>query len=226
MDKSDVKALNEEAISRLPLSQRLALSYAPRLTRDAFFAFFALDNALADIIRQAREPMLAQIRLAWWRDTLAKAAQDRPQGNPLLDLIGKWPVQSDALQGLVDGWEAVLADGLMDADSMRMFARGRGECYAVIARVCASERDREAAHSGEFWALVDLCEGLSDGQERALAQDLARQMEPVATAFARPMRPLSILSGLAHRALHRDNGAILSSKGDMLAAVRLGLFGR
>lgn len=226
MAQSDANTLNEDVISRLRLPQRLALSYAPGRTRDAFGAFFALDNALAEIIRQAREPMLAQIRLAWWRDMLLKPAGARPQGNPLVDLVQQWPEESDALCGLVDGWESLLVDGPMDAVAMEVFARARGECFAAIARASGAGGEREAEHAGKFWALVDLRQGLSDADERALAQDLAARLLPLPRVFPRGLRPLGILSGLAHRALRRGDGAILSSKGDMLAAVRLGLFGR
>ena len=225
MAQTDVNALNGDVISRLRLPQRLALSYAPRKTRAAFLAYFALDNALGEIIRQAREPMLAQIRLAWWRDMLANAGKERPQGNLLVELVKEWPPQSDALSRLVDGWESLLVDGPMDAVAIETFANGRAECFSDIACAFAPGCEREAREAGKFWALVDLREGLSNAEERALAHGLAMEMLPARWPLPRALRPLLILSRLAHRALHRSEGAILSSKGDMLAAVRLGLVG-
>ena len=84
----------EDAVSSLPLPQRLALSYAPRASRNAFAGLLALDTRFAGIVRHAREPMLAQMRLAWWRDVLAKPAAEWPTGEPLLALLAEWQGES------------------------------------------------------------------------------------------------------------------------------------
>ena len=49
---------------------RLALAYAPAASRGAWLGFLALDMRLAAIVRAAREPMIGQIKLAWWRERL------------------------------------------------------------------------------------------------------------------------------------------------------------
>lgn len=53
---------------------RLALWCAPRRVRDALAAIFELDLRLSAMRAAAREPMLADIRMAWWAtqlDTIA-----------------------------------------------------------------------------------------------------------------------------------------------------------
>ena len=96
---------------------RLALAYAPRTARPAWLAVLALDQRLAGIVRSAREPLLAQIKLAWWRERLAEPVARWPQGEPLLSALAAWDGQAAALVALVAGWEAVLVgNGPIEAD--------------------------------------------------------------------------------------------------------------
>lgn len=92
----------------LPAIQRLALAYAPARTRDATLALLALDGRLAGVLRSASEPMLAQIRLAWWRDILGREAAERPSGEPLVALLEPWGREAGELVALVDGWEQLV----------------------------------------------------------------------------------------------------------------------
>jgi len=217
--------MTEDDLARLRMPQRLALTYASRSTRPGFAALFLVDTTLADIVRQAREPMLAQLRLAWWRDRFEQDVADRPAGNPLLASLADWAGEESALRGLVDGWEQLLADGPLTRNAMMGFATGRGECFAALARLHGAAGDA-AAQAGRLWALVDLASGLSDPHERETALALARIEGAPAHTLPRAMRPLTVLAGLAHRALKRADGALLAGAGDMLAAMRLGLLGR
>ena len=218
--------LNETVISGLRLPQRLALSYAPRTTRAGFAGLFAFDAALGDIIRQAREPVLAQLRLAWWRDALAKDVADRPNGNPVLGLLNAWGAETAALRDMVDGWEGLLDEGGLDEDAINRFATARADAFSALARLSGAGRIEEVAGAGKLWALADLRSGLSDIGERDLALGMAQRALPLPRTLPRAMRPLAVLAGLAHRALLRGNGVILSGKEDMVVAMRLGLFGR
>jgi phytoene synthase len=48
----------------------LSLAYAGATVRPRLEAVFALDSALADVLRTVREPMIARIRLAGWREQI------------------------------------------------------------------------------------------------------------------------------------------------------------
>ena len=52
-----------ELAETIPVFQRLALSYGARPARLPTLSLFALDARLADVLRSASEPMLAQLRL-------------------------------------------------------------------------------------------------------------------------------------------------------------------
>ena len=68
----------------LPEVSRIAFASTGR-NRDPWLAALALDGRIGRMVLGASEPMLGQVRLAWWRDQLGKPIGDRPRGDPLLD---------------------------------------------------------------------------------------------------------------------------------------------
>jgi len=201
---------------------RLALAWAPHASREATLALFALDTRLAGFLRRGGEPLAAQMRLAWWRETLQTPASDWPKGDPLLDTLRDWAAP-DRLVALVDGWEALLGEGL-DREAIRDFALGREKAWLALAeQVGCSPAGVEAA--AQAWALADLAANLSGAAERegvlgeasALSPELPRE---------RTLRPLAVLGGLGRRALSRGGRPLLEGRGAALLALRLGMFGR
>gem|GEM_PF-1325414 len=118
---SSVPSLHAIAKEWLSPPERLAIAYAPRALRPAWTGLLVLDHRLADAARAGREPIMIQLRLAWWRDRLAELAADRPRGEPLLAVLVAWDDERAALGALVDGWEAQVVgeDGGVALDQAR-----------------------------------------------------------------------------------------------------------
>lgn len=206
----------------LPPPQRFALTYAPPRSRAATLALLALDARLAAILRARREPIAAQLRLAWWRDTLARPAAEWPRGEPVLDALRGWRDPS-GLAELAQGWEALLAETLTP-ETVAEFAAGRGHAFACLAcelGVGPVERAEEAAR---IWALADLAANLSGEQERALVVEHGRGLAP--PPLPPSLRPLAVLAGLGALALRKGGAPLLSGPGSALLALRIGLAGR
>jgi phytoene synthase len=213
-------------IESLPLPQRLALAYAPRRRRGETLGLFALDAHLANLVRQAREPLLGQLRLAWWRDRLGERPDARPVGDVLLDLLRAWVGHEVALIALVDGWEHLLAERLDDA-AVDGFAAGRARAFAGLAEQAdLTEYQAPAAAAGRRWALADLAAHLGQGDERARVRDAARALGNRRIALPRALRPLTVLDGLARRSLAGDGKPLVDGPLSGLAALRLGIVGR
>ena len=211
----------------LPPPQRLALNYAPAAWRAATGALFALDTRLSELVAKANEPLLAQLRLAWWRDELGKPPGERAKGDPVLDAIGLWWAgEEPALAGLVDGWEQLVGDPPLPDATLEAFAEGRAEAFAALARRVGeggAAADAEAA--GRLWALADFATHTSDPEERAAALRLAGAAAG-APRLPRALRPLAILRGLARRSIARGGAPLVAGRRDVLAALRLGMSGR
>ncbi|MBU1756741.1 MAG: hypothetical protein KJ703_07135, partial [Alphaproteobacteria bacterium] len=63
--------------SELALAPRIALGWTTDPVRTVLVPLFTLDERLARIVATVREPLLAQMRLAWWRDRLGEAPASR-----------------------------------------------------------------------------------------------------------------------------------------------------
>jgi phytoene synthase len=215
--------MDEGLEAELPPVLRLALAHAPGRSREATLALFALDTRLAGFVRRGSEPLGAQMRLAWWRETLGSPPAGWPTGDPLLELLRGWRAP-ERLVALIDGWERLLAEWL-DRQAITDFAGGRMQGWSALAdQVGAQEAGVEPA--AKAWALGDLAANLSGPVERALVLAVAKEETGYIPPGGRSLRPLAILGGLGRRALARGGAPLFDGRRAALAALRLGLFGR
>lgn len=212
-------------IEELPTERRLALSYAPVAARAANCAVLALDVRLARIVSQGHEPLLGQMRLAWWRDRLGVPVPAGGLGDPLLALFAGWRGPLDGLVALVDGWEALLADSPLPAAAVLEFAQGRAQAFGSLAvHLNCTDHVAVTAAAANGWALAELAIKTSDQSEAALVRELARHTDWQSIRLPRLLRPLKVLHGLAAR--QQGRGPLLGNFTDGLVALRLGLLGR
>ena len=215
----------ESLLETLPLPQRLALAYAPARARTAALHLLAFDARLGQALRAASEPIMAQMRLAWWRDQLNREPSTREASDALLLGLARFDAQRDRLIALVDGWEALLAEDFGE-EAARTFASARAQSWLALARHLGVEGRTEAILlAGQRWALADLAAGLSDPDERAAVSALARG-DNAYVKLPRLLRPLAVLDGLARRSLAKGGAPLLDGPLGGLAAMRIGLLGR
>lgn len=211
-------------IAALPVEQRLALAYATRQSHPLFLGLFALDARLGGVVRQASEPLLGQIRLAWWRDRLVAPPGPEHAGEPLLALLEMWGELRSSLTALVDAWELLLEPEALEAESLARFVDLRAKACVALARLLdiqtTDDRVRRAA-SG--WAVADLAGKLSDPAEIVLARALAEKADWSPLRLPRSLRPFAVLYGLARRSKGQEG--LLTGPTSGLVAVRLGLLG-
>ncbi|WP_395628443.1 hypothetical protein [Sphingorhabdus sp.] len=175
--------------SQLPPPANLAVAYTPFAFRPAFTLLLQLDGRFADIVRKAREPMIAQIKLAWWRDAFATEPALRPKGEPLLQAIGACgeSIKLSALQDLVSAWELLLGEGEWSAQDVETHAALRGRAIFGSYAVWIGESYDVSALSHR-WALdalrVEFPSKLSVPNNQPLP----------ALPKGRKLRPLSILA--------------------------------
>jgi phytoene synthase len=173
-------------------------------------------------LQRKSEPVLAQMRFAWWRDTLAKEPAQWPRGDELLALLRQWRNPS-ALTPLVDGWEMLLKEQL-DRAAIGEFAGGRARAFGQLAAELGAD-PLPAKACGEMWALGDLAANIANPSERDAVLKAARGLDDCA-ALPRALRPLTVLAGLARRAVRRGGAPLLDGPGAAVLAMRLGIAGR
>ena len=214
--------------SELALAPRIALGWTTDPVRTVLVPLFTLDERLARIVATVREPLLAQMRLAWWRDRLGEAPASRPTGDPALDAIGAlWQGEEAALIALVDGWEELLGEAPLSERAFERFAAGRGAGFAACARRAGQGEYAPAAEAaGARFALGDCFAHLSDAVERDRVRAAAAGLRTPRDRLPRSLRPLTILGGLGARVLRRGEGPLFGDRGSALLATRLGIWGR
>src|SRR5690606_17427749 len=146
--------MNKALVADLPPPQRLALAYASSRSRAATLATFALDARLGAVLRGRREPIAAQLRLAWWRDTLARPSAEWPRGEQVLDALRGWR-DPPCLAALPGGWEALLSEELTPA-AIAEFVDARSRALACLASELGARSPDDAAEVARVWALADL----------------------------------------------------------------------
>ena len=180
--------MNDTA-SQLPPPANLAVAYTPVAFRPAFTLMLQLDARFADIVRKAREPMIAQIKLAWWRDAFATEPALRPKGEPLLQALGAYGdvISSLALQDLVSAWELLLGEDEWAAQDVEAHAALRGRTIFGSYAAWAGEGCDISSLSHQ-WALDAL-------RVEFPSKFVAPNKQPLpALPKGRKLRPLSILA--------------------------------
>jgi phytoene synthase len=214
-------------LDTLPALNRLALAYCPGSATVPTLAFFALDARLASLLRNASEPMLARLRLAWWRESLATDPSQWPEGEPLLNALRSWTGERDSLVSLVDGWEAMSGEPSLTQLAIEELAAARAGAFAALARLVGVPQESEmAARRGQAWSLADIASRLTDPEEKRIAKALFGRQDWKQAGLSRHMRPLVVLHGLAARSVRRGEDLDRAGPLALAAAIRLGLLGR
>ena len=164
---------------------------------------WTLDARLARLVASTTEPMIGQLRLAWWQEALGDAAGVKGRGDPLIDALrtaGEAP--PTGLTAWLDGWEAMIVD--VDLES---YATGRGGgLFQSLAG--QAEVPGWLIQAGAAWALWDLSGHVNDFSISAQAISLARHKlltdDPLWPPSWRPMR---IAYALARRDVMRGKVA-------------------
>ncbi len=167
----------------------LAIAYAPLRVRSAFALLLQIDNRLANILRSSREPMIGQIKMAWWREAFGQAPHQRPKGEPLLQALTEIDdlIPHTALEALVLGWEILLGSERWNQEDIDRHADLRTEAiFQTFAHWIGSERDIRPI--GRLWAL----ETLRMAFPERVADNIT--LPPAPLPKVRALRPLSILA--------------------------------
>ncbi|SEH20145.1 phytoene synthase [Sphingopyxis sp. YR583] len=189
----------------------------PHARRAAMSALWGFAARLTKLLLDAREPLIGQIKLAWWRDMAAMIASDPaslPKGEPLLaELQATWAGQG-GLDTLVDAAEAML---LAETDEERQAA---SESFGGQLFTLSGGDEAGGKRWGFVWGA-----GVEEGEREA--RDLLGHAKILAAPPRRGFvgnRSLLMLDRWAAEIAANDGERHLRSEGLLL--LRIGLFGR
>lgn len=219
----------EASLSRTDPDRWLSSRFAAgREARRALVAIYAFDNQLARAPRAASNPLVAEMRLAWWREVLEEiraggGVRRHPVALALAAAVRDRGLDTDLLETLVDARLRELDPRPMDLGEALAWAEDTGGACARLASAAldpASDPEAAAA-GGSAWSIgrLILTAGLSpEAAEEALETRLAAARRVSDAAFP----------AVAHAALARARarGRRASPLGDRLRLMRAVLSGR
>lgn len=132
-----------------PALFRTAL-FAPEPGRERLMTLYAFDIELSRALSRASEPMIALMRLQWWRDVVAEArAGGAPRAHdvagPLHALLGAMPLE---VEPLIEA-RALELEGVPDRAGFDGWAEARfGSLVGLAAEVLGSDASAVAAPAG------------------------------------------------------------------------------
>jgi len=173
-----------DTVRRADRDRFLAALFAREPQRADLLALLAFDHELARTRRVTREPLLARIRLEWWREAVAEAAgQGQPRAQPIVESLSetvrRHGLAPEQLVALIDA-RAEEIDGPLD-----VVRAGHALADLELAVLGLDHAPtRQAARTvAAAWLM-------GDGPERAAllaeARGLRAEVDPVALPILMP----------------------------------------
>lgn len=139
--------------------------FAPAAARERLFALYAFNLEVARIREQARERLLGEIRLTWWREAIAGLYEGRPPGEPVITALATAlaarPLRRADFDRLIDARFADFSDAApVDLAALIAYVDATAGAPVQLA-LQALGADGEAAaaagrHVGIAWGLTGL----------------------------------------------------------------------
>lgn len=171
--------------------------FAPEERRRFLFALYAFNYELARIGETVREPMLGEIRLAWWRESLEGARAGAPRSHhvarALAQTFASVDLPQDLFDAMIDARQFDLLDGTFEDGTKRdaYVDATSGNVMRLASRILGGEDrfDDLAREAGTAYGLTGLLRNRATGRGRAFISesDDAREAALAHLAQARRM---------------------------------------
>jgi phytoene synthase len=198
--------------------------------RGELIALYAYDHELARARRVASRPLLAEIRLTWWREALDEIYEARPvRRHPTAEALGaavrRHSLPRAPLEAMIDGQIDALDVARFDAPAAVAWANTvEGSAAQLAAMVLSASAPAAAAPAGGAWGLALLIRaGLADREALAapLREALA-QARAAATALDAAAFPAALPARLARHALDARQPGPLAKRLALVLATATG----
>ena len=128
-----------------------AFLFLPKERRAAITAFYAFCREVDDVVDEVSDPGVAQAKLAWWQDEVAKAFAGQPSHPVMQALMPHVPahgLRQDQLQAVIEGCQ-------MDLEQARYadFRSLQRYCHlvaGVVGEVAAQIFGQQDAHTTQY----------------------------------------------------------------------------
>ncbi|HVU19757.1 MAG TPA: squalene/phytoene synthase family protein [Rhizomicrobium sp.] len=136
--------------------------FAPADKRPFLFALYALNHELAHVAESIREPMIGEIRLQWWRETLESARAGNPRAHDVVRglalTFATVDLPASLLDAIIDARSFDLNRGPFPDDASRdeYLDATSGNLMRLAAKILGPARDDLAHEAGLAYGLAGL----------------------------------------------------------------------
>ena len=133
--------------------QWLAALYAPAASRNALYALACFDHEIRQARSRARDPNLAAIRIAWWREAALGGREGEATGSPvalaLSAAIAAFALPAEPIEAMADAQLIEIAppDDFPLAAFERYAADSEGGRLRLASRIASGGLDLDAAEA-------------------------------------------------------------------------------
>ena len=187
-------------VRRVDPDRFLTVLFAPAARREALFTLYAFNHETARAREATREPMMALIRLQWWREVVEGVRKQHEVATPLATLLDAGELDQAALLSVLDArevtevasvadWRAWLLAGpgalayaagrVLGVDDPQLHALGAGYGAAGVLRSVVSQ-----ARSGVCLLPADLLAAHGLSPDAVIADPMAVALHPVLRRLA------------------------------------------
>lgn len=167
----------------------LTALFLPAERRAAALALYAFNLEIARTREIVSEPLLGQIRLQWWRETIEGLFEGTPREHPVVDALGAaikdHALPREHLESLIDAREADLEDTPpRDLAALEAYARETSGGLSALVMSCLSDSNDAAIDAarliGTAWAIIGLARAVgfhAQTQRVYIPEDLLSEYE-------------------------------------------------
>jgi NADH dehydrogenase [ubiquinone] 1 alpha subcomplex assembly factor 6 len=183
--------IGSDFISRLRVEDHaryLTSLYAPRNNHESLVSLAMLNIELSRIRESVSEPMIGEVRLAWWRESVADLYLDKVRKHEVLQALVDSGVIAVVPQALLDSMIEARIDEIYDTQPATVdmlddfIGRTAGQlqqamCYILCDGAPSAATLAAAHHVGRAWGLVGIVRavGFHAQQQRRYIPDAALQ---------------------------------------------------
>jgi 15-cis-phytoene synthase len=203
MTTSAAFAACEDVVRRHDPDRYFAALFAPEDKRRHLFALYAFYYELVHVAHVVREPLLADIRLAWWRETVEGARAGNPRDHDvaraLTDTLAVHDLPAPLFERMIEARSFNSGpDAFADTTAVEAYADATtGNLMRLAARVLCGAQDVLARESGLAYALA----GRHSDKLAAVEGDLPRLAREHLAAARRLAMPEEALPAFLPAAL-------------------------
>ncbi len=158
----------EETVRRFDPDRYFASLFAPAQCRSLLFALYAFNYEVARLGECSREPMLAAVRLQWWREAVEQARDGKPRAHPaaigLAELFTRAAPPPALFETLLEAREFDLVpDAFPDTAALESYCDATSSGLIRIAAHVLGGRARSELflqHAGIAYAVAGLLRAL------------------------------------------------------------------